>query len=164
MVQHRTRPVTPEDEPFLWEMLYHAIFVPPGTLPPPRQILGYPDVARYLQGWGRGGDLGVIALDTKTGEPIGATWLRLWTNDNHGYGWVDAETPELIVAVDPTRRGQGVGTLLLERLLAEAGSRFHSVSLSVWPENRALRLYERLGFTVVGRAGRALTMVRKLGA
>ena len=162
MAPHRTRPVTPEDEPFLWETLYHAIFVPPGTLPPPRQILGHPDVARYLQGWGRGGDLGVIALDTKIGEPIGATWLRLWTNDNHGYAWVDAETPELIVAVDPKHRGQGVGTRLLERLLAEAGSRFHAVSLSVSPQNRALRLYERLGFEVVGSEGGSYTMKRDL--
>jgi hypothetical protein len=45
------------DEPFLWEMLYLALFVPPGGLPLPRAVLRDPRVARYVEGWGtRKGD------------------------------------------------------------------------------------------------------------
>jgi len=143
-------------------MLYEAIFVPPGTMPPPRSVLGRPEVARYLKGWGREGDLGVIAEDAVAQNPVGATWLRLGTNEDHGYGFVNEETPEIIIAVRPSFRNKGVGTVLLKKLLREAGFRYRAVSLSVWPENPALRLYVRLGFVVVARAGRALTMVRKL--
>jgi ribosomal-protein-alanine N-acetyltransferase len=48
-----------------------------------------------------------------TGDPIGAAWLRLWSKDEQGYGFVDVHTPELSMAVRPEFRGQGIGTLLL---------------------------------------------------
>ena len=131
MNSYSTRVATGADDGFLWEMLYLAIYVPPSTRPPPREILGLPGVARYLDGWGRAGDLGFIAFDVRDETPVGAAWMRLWTEGDHGYGFVDTETPELIVAVDEAHRGEGVGTLLLRRLLSEAASRFHAVSLSV---------------------------------
>lgn len=142
-------------------MLYEAIYVPVGEQAPPKSIVDHPDVARYLTGWGRDGDLGFIAEDAKTSDPIGATWLRLWSEDDHGYGFVNLETPELLVAVRRGSRGKGVGTSLMRELLKAAGQRFRAVSLSVWPENPAKRLYFRLGFEIVGRQGRAWTMLLK---
>jgi ribosomal protein S18 acetylase RimI-like enzyme len=160
MAFYNIRPAALADEPFLCEMLYEAIYVPVGEQAPPRSIVAHPDVARYLAGWGRDGDLGVIAEDTATGGPIGAAWLRLWTKDNHGYGFVDTETPELLVAIRRGHRGKGVGTSLMNELLRTTRSRCRAVSLSVWPENPAKRLYFRLGFEIVGRHGRAWTMLR----
>jgi L-amino acid N-acyltransferase YncA len=60
------------------------------------------------------------------------------------------------VYVDESVRGQGVGRLLLERLIAsteEAG--IWTIQTGIFPENEAsVRLHERVGFEVVGRRTR----------
>jgi len=155
------RLLTPSDEPALWEMLYHAIHVPPGAVQPPRTIVQQPELARYVAGWGRPDDLGFLALDA-AGQPVGAAWLRLLTGDARGYGYVDDCTPELSVALLPGHRGRGLGTRLLERLLDAAQERFQIISLSVSMDNPALRLYKRLGFRSAGVQGTSLTMVKTL--
>jgi ribosomal protein S18 acetylase RimI-like enzyme len=86
----------------------------------------------------------------------------MWNRDDRGYGYVDAETPELSVAVLPEHRGRGIGTALVIRLLETARVRYRAVSLSVARENPALRLYEQLGFEVVDRSGTSLTMRKGL--
>ena len=45
------RPLTPDDEPFLWEMLFQAIHVPDGYAPLSRDVLNLPELARYVQEW-----------------------------------------------------------------------------------------------------------------
>jgi GNAT superfamily N-acetyltransferase len=154
----------PTDERLLREMLYVAVFVPPGATPPPRSIVMQSELRRYVSGWGRPGDDGVIAVAID-GEPIGAAWLRLFSEDDRGYGFVDIHTPELSVAVRSECRDRGIGTQLLQRLLQRADHTHEAVSLSVSPENPAIRLYGRLGFvTVTSRDGSSMTMVRKRGA
>jgi ribosomal protein S18 acetylase RimI-like enzyme len=160
----RIRPATPDDEPLLWEMLYLALFVPPGKPPLPRDLVQDPELARYVRHWGREHDLGAVALHPTQGEPIGAAWLRLWDGVERGYGFLDARTPELSMAVLPAYRGQGVGTRLLARLLGAADERYEAVSLSVATDNPAVRLYQRFGFAVVVRGGTSLTMRRPRGA
>jgi ribosomal protein S18 acetylase RimI-like enzyme len=154
------RPATSSDEPFLWEMLYQAIFVPPGTEPPPREILDTPELARYVAGWGKPDDIGLVAVFAPTQQPIGAAWLRLWTDDSRGYGYVGKETPELSVAVVPEHRGRGVGGSLLTRLLREVENRYNTISLSVSEENPGVRLYERLDFVMVRNERGSITMIR----
>jgi GNAT superfamily N-acetyltransferase len=129
------------DEPFLGEMLYLSLFVPPGAPPVPRSVLSEPRIARHVDSWGtRAGDFGLIAeLDA---EQVGAAWLRYFSAREPGYGFVDASIPELGVAILPEFRGIGIGTRLVEELLRSAGS----VSLSCDPANPAWRLYVRLGF------------------
>jgi len=130
-------------------MLYQSIYVEAGSDPLPRTIVQQPSLAAYVRGWGRSGDLGVIASDGQGSQPIGAVWSRLASEAEHGFGYVDAQTPELGIAVLPEYRGQGVGTALLRRYLAEAERLYPAVSLSVSPNNPAKRLYERLGFKQV---------------
>ena len=110
-----------------------------------------PEVLIYVDGWGRGGDLGVIADDG-----LGAAWVRLFARDDHGYGFVAPHVPELAIGVAKEARGRGIGTALLGELLARVGP----VSLSVDTENPAVRLYERFGFVRVGYVGTAWTMQR----
>lgn len=157
------RSLTPADQPLLWDMLYHALFVPAGAAPLPREIVQQPEIARYVAGWGRPGDMGFAALDAGGGQAIAAAWSRLLTGANRGYGYVDDSTPELSVAVRPGWRGQGIGTALLAHLLGAAQPHYPAISLSVARGNPAVRLYQRLGFAVVRADGESLTMVKKLG-
>ena len=157
------RPLTAQDEPFLWEMLYQAIYVPEGQPPPERAILAEPSIARYVAGWShRPGDLGFAALEPLARQPVGAAWLRLFSPAEPGYGFVSAEIPELSAAILPAYRGQGLGTRLLEALLQAAAQQYSAVSLSVSSENPAARLYQKLGFETISSSASSLTMLKKL--
>jgi ribosomal protein S18 acetylase RimI-like enzyme len=57
------------------------------------------------------------------------------------------------IAVVPGFRGRGIGTGLIEELIAEARSSGRSVSIHVEMQNPARGLYERLGFEPVGEHG-----------
>ncbi|MFB0840468.1 MULTISPECIES: GNAT family N-acetyltransferase [unclassified Arthrobacter] len=60
----------------------------------------------------------------------------------------------------PGHRGRGVGTALMEGLIALASARgLRAISLSVEDGNRARVLYERLGFRKVGRNGGSDTLL-----
>ena len=148
------RPADARDVPLLRAMLYEAFAWRPCVTAPPRdEVLAWPDVARYVDGWGRPDDLGMIADDD-----AGAAWVRRFTNEDHGYGFVAEHVPELTIGVAPQARGRGVGTALLEELLSRVGC----VSLSVETDNPAVRLYERFGFVRVGYVGTSWTMLRIL--
>jgi GNAT superfamily N-acetyltransferase len=137
-------------------MLHHAYFWRernPGEEPGP--------VSRYVKGWGRPGDTALIALDD--GFPVGAAWYRLFRRDHPGYGFVDEATPELAVAVVPSRRGRGIGEALLEALVERARSDGHrALSLSVPSEDSSLvTFYEKHGFARVREdGGDSITMQR----
>ena len=161
-MEFRIRPLTIDDEAFLWEMLYQALFVPPGQPPFPRELVNEPEIRRYVEGWGADGDLGVVAICATSQTPVGAAWLRLLRADESGYGWVDDETPELTIAVLPASRCKGIGTELLARLIEAARAHYPAISLSVAAENPARGLYERFGFTTVAWDDHALTMKKDL--
>jgi len=138
--------------------LWLSIFTPPGEALPPADIVEHPGLALYVDGWGRYGDDGVLAIDTANGADVGAAWLRLWPGPETGYGYVDRSTPELAIAVRPAFRGRGIGTCLLDTLLDRASQRHRAVSLSVSRDNPAIALYQRLGFRVIAEAGGTFTM------
>jgi ribosomal protein S18 acetylase RimI-like enzyme len=62
------------------------------------------------------------------------------------------------ISILPEFRGRGAGSLLLRRLLAEATAAGKRLSIHVERENRALGLYDRLGFRQVGEHGVYLRM------
>jgi ribosomal protein S18 acetylase RimI-like enzyme len=159
---YQLRPATPADEPFLWEMLYQSLYVEEGAAPFPPEVVRQPELARYVAGWGRAGDLGVVAIESGGELAVGAAWSRLPGVEDKGFAYLDDETPELAVAVSPEHRGRGVGTALLKRLLSEASALFPAVALSVSPDNPARRLYERLGFETVEVRGGHPLMRKKL--
>lgn len=140
------RTAAPADAEHIRWALYTALaWSPDRQLPPPDETLRHPEALRYHCGWGRRGDLGVIA--TVAGDVVGVAYCRLFTEDDHGHGYVDEATPEVAIAVRDDTRGCGLGTSLL-RELAEvaAAAGFRRLSLSVDRENPAVRLYERLGY------------------
>ena len=149
------RSARPADEPFLREMQYLALFVPPEADALDRSVVDTPAIARYYVGFGtRPGDLGRIAEDDE-GNPIGAAWVRYSSADDPSYGYVDDDTPELGIAVTDGARGGGVGRAMLDSLLAD----LHRCSLSVDRRNPAVRLYERCGFVELRRDGDSVFML-----
>jgi ribosomal protein S18 acetylase RimI-like enzyme len=157
------RPAEASDADFLAEMLAVAAFWrpqgPSGTVP---GVLSRPELAHYVAGWQRPGDLGVLAVDGQ--RPVGAVWLRLLPESDPGYGFVDAATPELSMGVVQAWRKCGVGRRLLDALVAAAREQgLASLSLSVEIDNHARRLYERVGFRQVGEVNGSVTMLLRLG-
>ena len=154
---------TQSDLHVLEEMLFEAFFWKPTMQRPPLEdFKRNPEFRKLLSLWGkRPGDTAVIAESQNT--PIGAAWYRLWTDDNHSYGYVDSETPELAIGVAANHRGKGVGRALLRALIEEGRQRgVETISLSVDNANFARRLYEQEGFQKVGAAGTSSTLLLRL--
>ena len=141
----------PRDVPFMRDMLRHAFYgrTPVGDDEPP--------LTRYVGDWGRRGDRALIVFDDYV--PVGAAWYRLFRPDDAGFGFVDERTPELAIAVVPSRRGRGFGHELLTSLLDCARKDgFAAISLSVANDNPALGLYEKYGFEPVREDDGAVVM------
>ena len=149
----------PQDVRFLRDMLRHAYYWKerqPGDGPSP--------VALYVKGWGRPGDTALIAVEDAF--PVGAAWYRLFRREQPGYGFVDEETPELAIAVVPSRRGRGIGDALLNALYEQAKTDgYDSLSLAAELDNDVLVSYyeKKHGFTRVAEDdGDSVTMRRSL--
>jgi ribosomal protein S18 acetylase RimI-like enzyme len=146
---------SPADVPFMRAMLAHAygwrVNLLDAEIP----------LTRYVDNWGRPGDVAVIA--TETGHRVGAAWLRRFRASEPGYGFVDEQTPELTIAIVPSRRRHGVGRELLDELLQSAGAEGHTaISLSVEADSPAVAFYERNGFERVGEHEGGLVMLKRL--
>lgn len=151
------RTIEKSDEPFLWEMLYQALYVPEGEPPFPREILQQPEIKIYVENWGADSDQGVIAFNDD--RPVGAAWVRMMK----AFGFVAEDIPELTIAVLPEFRGSGIGSNLMKQLFSFISPNYKAVSLSVTAENPAMKLYQRLGFEIVKVAGNSMTMKKWVG-
>jgi GNAT superfamily N-acetyltransferase len=155
----KIRRATPNDVDFMRLMLYEAAYWRPGQRRLPfHSALADPKIARYIKGWGRAGDLGLLAVDARN-QQLGAAWYRVFAADEPGYGFVDASIPEVTIAIGSPYRRRGVGGELLSALMEQARrAGFKQLSLSVARDNPARALYERHGFVTVKEDGNALTM------
>lgn len=145
-------------------MLLEAAYRPSFPRPHAEEECSDPRIAKYVTGWGRPGDGAVIAVGDD-GRRLGAAWYRLFSEEEPGFGFVNAETPEISIAVVPDSRGRGIGTALLAVLVERARREgFPALSLSVSPQNPAVRLYERSGFVRVPSRDSHWTMRLDLSA
>ena len=94
-----------------------------------------------------GASYGVVLID---GEPGGRLYVH---RGEHEIRIVD-------IALLPEHRGNGVGTSLLRDVLAEADAAGKRVTIHVERLNPALRVYERLGFSVAEDKGVYLLLAR----
>jgi ribosomal protein S18 acetylase RimI-like enzyme len=92
-----------------------------------------------------GASFDVIEVD---GEPAGRLYVARWED----------EIRIMDIALLREHRGTGVGTRLVRELLAEGARSGKRVSIHVEKHNRALRLYERLGFATVADRGAYLLL------
>ena len=147
------RPAGPQDVPFLRDMLRHAYYWRVDRV----SESGEPPVRRYVERWGRPGDTALVAIQDF--QKVGAAWYRLFTESNAGYGFIDEETPELSIAIVPSRRGGGLGSELLDALLDQArADGYQAISLSVEKDSPAVGLYERHGFERLDEDDGGVTM------
>lgn len=160
--QMRFRRATADDAEHIRWGLYEALaWSPVRELPPPEATLEHLEAARYHRDWGRPGDLGAIASVGDT--VVGVAYCRLFTEDEHGHGYVDDRTPEVAVAVRDGWRRTGLGTRLLQELAVAAREHgFARLSLSVDYDNPARRLYERLGYRVLSVDDGGVRMLAEL--
>jgi ribosomal protein S18 acetylase RimI-like enzyme len=147
------RPVRSSDRPFLAQLYASTRAEELAVLPwPEEQKAAF--VAQQFEAQDAayrtcydGATFEVIEVD---GEPAG----RLYVDRTVG------EIRVVDITLLPEYRGSGVGTALLRGLLAEADAGGRRVTIHVERFNRALRLYERLGFSVVEDKGVYLYLER----
>ncbi|MBR3316146.1 MAG: GNAT family N-acetyltransferase [Atopobiaceae bacterium] len=148
LMVYEVRHIKKSEWPLLEDFLYEAIYVPEGFEGEvPRSVIyDDPKCRAAFVGFGSLPDDRAVVTELD-GEVVGACWVR--TTDE--YGHIDDETPSFSISLRKPHRGYGIGTVMMRILLDElyeAG--YKRASLSVQKENAALRLYERLGFRIVG--------------
>ena len=155
----KIRAGTKQDLSFLKEMLFEAFFWNPEMDRPDfDDFSNHPEFKKLLTGWGGSGDSAVIAEVDDTA--VGVAWYRFWTEDNHSYGFVDENTPELGIAVHSNFRSQGIGRVLLRKIIEMARNEgIKTISLSVDPNNYACKFYGSEGFIKVGESGTSWTLL-----
>ena len=88
------------------------------------------------------------------GGPAGRLYVARW----------ERELRLVDVALMPAHRGRGLGESLVREVLDEAASAGKPVTIHVERMNRALRLYERLGFRLLEDKGMYLLLEWRAGS
>ena len=147
-MDYEVRHIREDEWPLLEDFLYEAIYIPKGFECEVQRSVIYddPKCRAAFEAFGTlPDDRAVVAV--VNGKVVGACWAR--TTDE--YGHIDDGTPSLSISLYRPYRGQGAGGAMMRAMLGElreAG--YPRCSLSVQKENPALRLYERMGFRIVG--------------
>ena len=146
---------------FLEEMLFEAIFIAEGEQELPRAITRQPEINKYINDFGKLTDFCLVA--ELNNNLVGAIWTRIFDWENKGYGFVDAHTPELSIAISRQFRNQGIGSKLMDELFFSLQKlNFKQVSLSVDIRNPVFRQYLRYNFQELSREGFTAIMVKIL--
>jgi GNAT superfamily N-acetyltransferase len=128
---------------------------------PTSLLLLFPQMQIFFRGWGRPGDTAFVAEEE--GRPVGIVWYRFFTEASHGEGYVDEDTPELVIAVARDARGHGVGRALMTAIHDRArGDGVRRLSLSSDRENPARRLAESFGYRELAEGDEYERMVVEL--
>ena len=158
-IDYKIRPLTPEDEPILWTILYYGLNTgQPGSAPSP-ELVRRPEYARYVEGWGRPHDIGFVAYRSDEQDVLGAVWFRSPIPGPDEPQPSDEEAPELAYAVAPPYRRRGIGAALFTQWV-RAHPEQSVISLRVNSRNPVVRLYERFGFRVARETPEAVTLRR----
>ena len=130
----------------------------PGRDTPPKSVIECPELQEYIVEFGnRKHDKALVA--EIQGDIVGAIWVRIM-ND---YGHIDNDTPSLAMSVYKKYRGLGIGTSLLKQLLqVERLAGYSKISLSVQKSNYAVKMYEKVGFTVADENNEEYIMIVNL--
>ena len=154
-MDYTIREIQKQEYPLLDNFLYEAIFIPEGTEPPPKAIITSPELQVYVEHFGElKDDKGLVA--EVDGKIVGAVWARIM-ND---YGHINNDTPSLAISLYKEYRAFGIGTAMMNKILALLRSHGYSrVSLSVQKANYAVKMYQKIGFEIVKEDEEELVMI-----
>lgn len=154
------REMRKEEYSLLSDFLYEAIYIPAGTVAPPKSVIICPELQVYIADFGNSKhDKALIA--EVDGNIVGAIWARIM-ND---YGHIDDNTPSLAMSVLKAYRGMGIGTSLLTQMMStEKAAGYAKLSLSVQKDNYAVKLYRKAGFIAVKETDEEYIMIVNLNS
>lgn len=152
------RQIKDDEKALLDDFLYEAIFIPEGVEAPPKEIIKAPELQVYVDEFGtREGDICFVAEVDKA--VVGAVWVRIMDD----YGHVEDGVPSFAISLYKAYRGLGIGTAMMERMLAELRLRgYRRTSLAVQKANYAVRMYRHVGFEIIDENEEEYIMVRVL--
>lgn len=112
----------------------------------PDKLDSFPDTARYVRGWPREKELGIVAK-TKYGVSVGVAWICLFSHLEE-IGSDGLIPPEITVGVLEEYRNLGLGDRLMQGLYSLAKCKgWKHLSLGVHKDNNyARRLYDKHGW------------------
>lgn len=134
------------EQGLLEDFLYEAIFIPEGVAAPPRNIIELPELQVYITDFGKRPD-DICFLAEADGKVAGAVWVRVMED----YGHLEDGVPSFAISLYKEYRNRGIGTELMGRMLQELAERgYEKASLAVQKANYAVRMYQKVGFEIVG--------------
>lgn len=157
-MNYTIRNLRKDERTVLDDFLYEAIFIPEGVEAPPRGIIYQPELQVYVKGFGESEHDNCIVAEVND-RIVGAAWTRIMPD----YGHIDNETPSFAISLYKEYRGLGIGTALMQGMLAllkEKG--YKQASLAVQKANYAVKLYEKVGFKTVDENDEEFIMVCRL--
>ena len=146
----------------LTDMLYESIFQTDEANPISRDVIKLPELSQYIANFGqRKNDYCLIAEFNN--KIIGAVWTRILDGKIKGYGYIDDKTPEFAISLYKDFRKQGIGTLLMKRMISHLIEKgYKQASLSVKKENYAFKMYQKLRFEIIKENNEDYLMLLKL--
>ena len=156
------REIKSDEVSILEDMLYESIYQPDETNPISREVINVPKVRVYIDNFAQKKDDYCLVADLN-GQIIGAVWVRILADEIKGYGNVDNKTPEFAISLFKEYRKQGIGTMLMKKMISYLVEKdYKQTSLSVHKENYAVRMYQKLGFEIIGENNEDYLMLLKL--
>ena len=145
----KIRELEPVEYGLLEDMLYEAVYQHDKNNLIPREVINIPEVRVYIDRFGEQKDDYCLVADLD-GKVIGAVWVRILSGEIRGFGNTDNEIPEFAISLFEEYRGKGIGTNLMQKMIAYLKSNeYKQASLSVQKENYAANMYRKLGFEII---------------
>lgn len=145
-MNYTIRPIKESEYELLNDFLYEAIFIPEGVQAPPKTIINEPELQVYVSDFGMEQDDICFVAEVK-GKVVGAVWVRVMED----YGHIGDGIPSFAISLYKEYQGRGIGTELMKRMLQELCQRgYEKASLAVQKANYAARMYQKVGFEIVG--------------
>lgn len=158
-MDYTIREMRTEEYPLLDDFLYQAIYQPDTTNLASKSIINKPELQVYIKDFGKQKDDYCFCAEVNN-RIVGAVWVR----NINGYGSIDDVTVEFAISVFDEYQNMGIGTALMKKMLEHLKElNYPKASLAVQKENYAVRMYQRVGFEIVGENGQEYIMIHRLG-